>query len=68
VHFLTINDQRITINDFAQQLVYVDDIAESEMGQHLLAKYQVNREDIRAHFQNEIKKYYEKLQGDNGKN
>jgi hypothetical protein len=57
-----------TFKLFAQQLVYVDDIAESEMGQHLLAKYQVNREDIRAHFQNEIKKYYEKLHGDNRTN
>jgi len=51
-----------TFKLFAQQLVYVDDIAETEMSQHLLPKYQVSRNDIRAHFQNEIKKYYEKLQ------
>jgi hypothetical protein len=51
-----------TFKLFAQQLVYTQDIEESEMGQHLLPKYQVNREDIRGHFQNEIKKYYESFQ------
>lgn len=51
-----------TFKLFAQQLLYTRDIEESEMGQHLLPKYPVNREDICAHFQNEIKKYYEFLQ------
>jgi hypothetical protein len=51
-----------TFKLFAQQLLYTRDIEESEMGQHLLPKYQVRREDIHVHFQNEIKKYYEGLQ------
>ena len=51
-----------TFKLFAQQLLYTQDIEESEMGQHLLPKYQVGREDIRRHFQDKIKKYYESLQ------
>jgi hypothetical protein len=56
-----------TFKLFTQQLLYTQDIEESEMRQHLLAKYPVSRDDIRAHFQAGIKKYYELLQGDNGK-
>ena len=51
-----------TFKLFAQQLLYTQDIEESEMGQHLQPKYPVRREDIRRHFQDEIKKYYESLQ------
>ena len=51
-----------TFKLFAQQLLYTQDIEESEMGQHLLPKYHVQLEDIRVHFQEEIKKYYESLQ------
>jgi len=50
-----------TFKLFAQQLLYTQDIEESDMGQHLLPKYPLRREDIRRHFQNEIKKYYERL-------
>jgi predicted nucleotidyltransferase component of viral defense system len=53
-----------TFKLFAQQLLYTRDIEESEMRQHLLPKYPVSREAIRSHFQAEIKKYYESLQGD----
>jgi len=53
-----------TFKLFAQQLLYTQDIEESEMRQHLLPKYPLLREDIRSHFQAEIKKYYESLQED----
>jgi len=50
-----------TFKLFSQQLVYIDDIQEKGIDQHLNPKYRVSLTDIREHFVKEIEKKLESL-------
>ncbi|MCK4836866.1 MAG: nucleotidyl transferase AbiEii/AbiGii toxin family protein [Candidatus Aminicenantes bacterium] len=50
-----------TFKLFSQQLVYIDDIKEKGIDQHLEPKYIVSLTDIREHFVKEIEKKIKKL-------
>jgi predicted nucleotidyltransferase component of viral defense system len=46
---------------FCQQLIYTKDIEEEDIKQHLLPRYTISLDGIRAHFEEEIKKELEKI-------